>query len=242
MFYMEAIELSGLLKWIAQACLFLPLCFSIAQNEKQKFLITCATRWRVSIIDHPCLHCGDNRHFLSLVAVMVWWLFGQQKIYTILEKYLQSKLSRWKKLFCWELLCVLLRRAFVEHIPCTSLIFQNCGYSTIFFHQKYCFHLLKLSIPLNVKERTKTTSVMWKAHDGGVYAIELARVLGGAPQLISIGADKTLAVWDTVSFKVPGSNDKICNFNLWIYHRICVKDLYFVLGLEASQTCEGCML
>lgn len=40
-----------------------------------------------------------------------------------------------------------------------------------------------------------------KAHDGGVYAIELARVLGGTPQLITIGADKTLAVWETVSFK-----------------------------------------
>lgn len=40
-----------------------------------------------------------------------------------------------------------------------------------------------------------------KAHDGGVYAIELARVLGGAPQLITIGADKALAVWDTVSLK-----------------------------------------
>ncbi|KAF5946815.1 hypothetical protein HYC85_017043 [Camellia sinensis] len=40
-----------------------------------------------------------------------------------------------------------------------------------------------------------------KAHDGGVVAIELSRVSGGAPQLITIGADKTLAIWDTVSFK-----------------------------------------
>ncbi|KAM1684108.1 hypothetical protein TB2_034806 [Malus domestica] len=40
-----------------------------------------------------------------------------------------------------------------------------------------------------------------KAHDGGVVAVELSRVIGGAPQLISIGADKTLAIWDTVSFK-----------------------------------------
>ena len=47
----------------------------------------------------------------------------------------------------------------------------------------------------------KVMSIL-KVHDGGVYAIELARVLGGAPQLITIGADKTLAVWDTTSFKV----------------------------------------
>lgn len=40
-----------------------------------------------------------------------------------------------------------------------------------------------------------------KAHDGGVVAVELSRVIGAAPQLISIGADKTLAIWDTVSFK-----------------------------------------
>ncbi|KAG4928725.1 hypothetical protein JHK85_055211 [Glycine max] len=39
------------------------------------------------------------------------------------------------------------------------------------------------------------------AHDGGVVAVELSRVMGGAPQLITIGADKTLAIWDTVSFK-----------------------------------------
>ncbi|KAH1034592.1 hypothetical protein AAZX31_20G043500 [Glycine max] len=41
-----------------------------------------------------------------------------------------------------------------------------------------------------------------KAHDGGVVAVELSKVMGGAPQLITIGADKTLAIWDTVSFKV----------------------------------------
>ncbi|KAL8138700.1 hypothetical protein V2J09_004701 [Rumex salicifolius] len=40
-----------------------------------------------------------------------------------------------------------------------------------------------------------------KAHDGGVVAVELSRVMGGPPQLITIGADKTLAIWDTVSFK-----------------------------------------
>ncbi|KAL3382185.1 hypothetical protein AABB24_001974 [Solanum stoloniferum] len=40
-----------------------------------------------------------------------------------------------------------------------------------------------------------------KAHDGGVIAVELSRVIGNAPQLITIGADKTLAIWDTVSFK-----------------------------------------
>ncbi|KAK7861499.1 hypothetical protein CFP56_000227 [Quercus suber] len=40
-----------------------------------------------------------------------------------------------------------------------------------------------------------------KAHDGGVIAVELSRVVAGAPQLITIGADKTLAIWDTISFK-----------------------------------------
>ncbi|CAK9141050.1 unnamed protein product [Ilex paraguariensis] len=40
-----------------------------------------------------------------------------------------------------------------------------------------------------------------KAHDGGVVAVELSRVIGSAPQLITIGADKTLAIWDTISFK-----------------------------------------
>ncbi|PIN25608.1 G-protein beta subunit-like protein (contains WD40 repeats) [Handroanthus impetiginosus] len=40
-----------------------------------------------------------------------------------------------------------------------------------------------------------------KAHDGGVVAVELSRVVGAAPQLITIGADKTLAIWDTISFK-----------------------------------------
>lgn len=41
-----------------------------------------------------------------------------------------------------------------------------------------------------------------KAHDGGVVSIELSHVAGAAPQLITIGADKTLAIWDTISFKV----------------------------------------
>ncbi|XP_074566560.1 uncharacterized protein LOC141823194 [Curcuma longa] len=40
-----------------------------------------------------------------------------------------------------------------------------------------------------------------KAHDGGVVAVELSRVMANAPQLITIGADKTLAIWDTISFK-----------------------------------------
>ncbi|PKU82744.1 hypothetical protein MA16_Dca015141 [Dendrobium catenatum] len=40
-----------------------------------------------------------------------------------------------------------------------------------------------------------------KAHDGGVGAVELSRVMGSGPQLITIGADKTLAIWDTISFK-----------------------------------------
>ncbi|CAL9083771.1 unnamed protein product [Musa acuminata var. zebrina] len=40
-----------------------------------------------------------------------------------------------------------------------------------------------------------------KAHDGGVVAVELSRVMGSAPQLITIGADKTLVIWDSISFR-----------------------------------------
>ncbi|KAG6408640.1 hypothetical protein SASPL_131658 [Salvia splendens] len=40
-----------------------------------------------------------------------------------------------------------------------------------------------------------------KAHDGGVVAIELSRVAGAPPNLITIGADKTLAIWEASSFK-----------------------------------------
>ncbi|KAL8222859.1 hypothetical protein R6Q57_020258 [Mikania cordata] len=40
-----------------------------------------------------------------------------------------------------------------------------------------------------------------KAHDGGVVAVELSRVSGSAPQLITIGVDKTLAIWDPMSLK-----------------------------------------
>ncbi|KAK7812782.1 augmin subunit 5 [Quercus suber] len=38
-------------------------------------------------------------------------------------------------------------------------------------------------------------------HDGGVVAAELSKVVAGAPQLITIGTDKTLTIWDTISFK-----------------------------------------
>ncbi|KAI3701895.1 hypothetical protein L6452_27348 [Arctium lappa] len=49
--------------------------------------------------------------------------------------------------------------------------------------------------------RELVPKLSFKAHDGGVVAIELSRVSGSAPQLITIGADKTLAIWDTMSFK-----------------------------------------
>ncbi|CAL4962332.1 unnamed protein product [Urochloa decumbens] len=49
--------------------------------------------------------------------------------------------------------------------------------------------------------RELVPKISMKAHDGGVVAIELSRVMGSAPQLITIGADKTLAIWDTVTFK-----------------------------------------
>ncbi|XP_043711083.1 uncharacterized protein LOC122659984 [Telopea speciosissima] len=49
--------------------------------------------------------------------------------------------------------------------------------------------------------RELVPKLILKAHDGGVVAVELSRVMGGAPQMITIGADKTLAIWDTISFK-----------------------------------------
>ncbi|CAN0838957.1 TSET complex member tstF [Linum grandiflorum] len=75
-----------------------------------------------------------------------------------------------------------------------------------------------------------------KAHDGGVVAVELSRVLGGAPQLITIGADKTLAIWDTMSFKElrrikPVSKMSCNSVASWCHPRApnldiltCVKD------------------
>ncbi|KAI4310907.1 hypothetical protein MLD38_035851 [Melastoma candidum] len=75
-----------------------------------------------------------------------------------------------------------------------------------------------------------------KAHDGGVVAVELSRVSGGAPQLITIGADKTLAIWDTTSFKElrrmkPVSKLACHSVASWCHPRapnlcilICVKD------------------
>lgn len=75
-----------------------------------------------------------------------------------------------------------------------------------------------------------------KAHDGGVVAVELSRVMGGAPQLITIGADKTLAIWDTISFKElrrikPVSKLACHSVTSWCHPRApnldiltCVKD------------------
>ncbi|GJM93699.1 hypothetical protein PR202_ga10281 [Eleusine coracana subsp. coracana] len=51
------------------------------------------------------------------------------------------------------------------------------------------------------ESRELVPKISLKAHDGGVVAVELSRVMGSAPQLITIGADKTLAIWDTVTFK-----------------------------------------
>ncbi|XP_024377308.1 uncharacterized protein [Physcomitrium patens] len=88
--------------------------------------------------------------------------------------------------------------------------------------------------PQATKELTPKLSV--KAHDGGVYALELARVRDGPPQLVSIGADKTLAIWDTQSFKElrrikPVSKMSCQSVASWCHPRVpnldllvCVKD------------------
>ncbi|EFJ28983.1 hypothetical protein SELMODRAFT_92496 [Selaginella moellendorffii] len=53
--------------------------------------------------------------------------------------------------------------------------------------------------PLALREISPKLSL--KAHDGGVHGMEMAKIQGGPPQLITIGADKTLAIWDITSFK-----------------------------------------
>jgi WD40 repeat protein len=88
--------------------------------------------------------------------------------------------------------------------------------------------------PQATKELTPKLSV--KAHKEGVYALELARVQEGPPQLISIGADKTLAIWDTQFFKElrrikPVSKLACRSVASWCHPRVpnldllvCVKD------------------
>ena len=70
-----------------------------------------------------------------------------------------------------------------------------------------------------------TLFLCFKAHDGGVVAVELSRVSGGAPQLITIGADKTLAIWDTISFKVPYKDWELLNIVLEEHYIITI--IYF---------------
>ncbi|RAL44247.1 hypothetical protein DM860_015607 [Cuscuta australis] len=82
-----------------------------------------------------------------------------------------------------------------------------------------------------------------KAHDGGVIAVELFRVMGSAPQLITIGADKFLTIWDTIAFKEvrkmkPGSKMTCHSVASWCHPRApnldiltCVKDSH-ILAIE----------
>ncbi|KAL2642182.1 hypothetical protein R1flu_009769 [Riccia fluitans] len=49
--------------------------------------------------------------------------------------------------------------------------------------------------------RESTPKTTLKAHDGGVIGIELLRTKEGPPQIVTIGADKTMAIWDTGTFK-----------------------------------------
>ncbi|XP_024959251.1 uncharacterized protein LOC112500152 isoform X4 [Cynara cardunculus var. scolymus] len=58
-----------------------------------------------------------------------------------------------------------------------------------------------MKFPSRTRRSEQLHLVSFVAHDGGVVAVELSRVSGSAPQLITIGADKTLAIWDTMSFK-----------------------------------------
>ncbi|VFQ74283.1 unnamed protein product [Cuscuta campestris] len=82
-----------------------------------------------------------------------------------------------------------------------------------------------------------------EAHDGGVIAVELFRVIGSAPQLITIGADKNLVIWDTFAFKEvrkmkPGSKMTCHSVASWCHPRApnidtltCVKDSH-ILAIE----------
>ena len=58
--------------------------------------------------------------------------------------------------------------------------------------------------------------------DGGVVVVGLSKVVAGAPQLITIGTDKTVTIWDTISFKVlycinslTFSSSLKCNIFFW---------------------------
>eukprot|EP00897_Mesotaenium_endlicherianum_P007156 jgi/Mesen1/6469/ME000033S05753 len=75
-----------------------------------------------------------------------------------------------------------------------------------------------------------------KAHDGGVYCITLARVSNAPPQLITCGADKTLAIWDSLQCRelkrIKPVSKMVCNsVSSWRHPRgplydtlTCVKD------------------
>ncbi|CAI5475105.1 unnamed protein product [Closterium sp. Yama58-4] len=85
-----------------------------------------------------------------------------------------------------------------------------------------------------------------KAHDGGVVGISLARIHGAAPHLVTCGADKSVAFWDTTMFRevrrmkhaIPKA---VCHtIASWRHPRVpavevlaCAKDSH-VWALEAS--------
>ena len=84
--------------------------------------------------------------------------------------------------------------------------------------------------------------------------VELSRVVAGAPQLITIGADKTLAIWDTISFKVMYQfldGFKFCEMQFFLLELLCSFGMlafpliYFLgivhfcfSGVAAYQTCS----
>ncbi|KAG6555176.1 hypothetical protein Mapa_003215 [Marchantia paleacea] len=85
--------------------------------------------------------------------------------------------------------------------------------------------------------REATPKLTVKGHDGGVTGIELMRPKEGPPQLVTIGADKTLAIWETVSFKLrrmkPVPKIPCSSVATWAHPRVpslnvltCVKDAH----------------
>ena len=57
-----------------------------------------------------------------------------------------------------------------------------------------------------------------QAHDGGIYCMSLMRVLGASPQLVTCGADKSVAFWDTFAFRVTMT----CMQNQICFSCVCI--------------------
>nr|POE83205.1 augmin subunit 5 [Quercus suber] len=76
-------------------------------------------------------------------------------------------------------------------------------------------------------------------HDGGVVAAELSKVVAGAPQLITIGTDKTLTIWDTISFKVWAKEREAAGSELETIYTALLKANVALLGSMGANGSTG---